>query len=462
MYNTLLRTLTIRVLKRSFNYKTSANNHSLYSIPNKFIACTNGNVGLLFGLLLVPLISAVGMSVDYSAAITTKAKMQVALDASALAAGRMLQTSGDTSAAEQAAIKHFNSTLSSDVTANISVDNIDASNGVIDLSATSNVDTNFMSVVGIDNIDVSVTSQAELALGGSGQKDIEVSMMLDVTGSMYGSRLSDMKLAAKDLVQIVLQGNGATQFKARIALVPFSESVNIKTYMNDVADSLSSTKTFLYKYGYNKTWYLTSNCISERTGTEAFTDAAPTGSNKINRMYTSNGSCKPSAELIPLTDDQTLLEDTIDSFYASGWTAGHLGTAWAWYTLSPNWNSVWPTANQPAEYDTEKTAKIAILMTDGVYNTQYKDHIQTRYLTYGNNSPNGSSDSQADQLCTNMKAAGVTVYTVGFELYSSTAKDTLKQCATSEDHYFLADDGDKLRAAFREIAFQIAQLRLSK
>ncbi len=422
----------------------------------------SGNVSVIFGVALVPLISAVGMSVDYSSAVMTKSKIQAALDAAALAAGRKLQTSGDVGAAETTATNHFNASLNGEITANLAIDGIDGTTGVINLSATSSVPTQFMKVVGINTIDVAASTQAELALGGSGQLDIELSMMLDVTGSMYGSRLTDMKVAAKDLVQIILQGNGQTEHTARIALVPFSESVNVSPYMSSVADNLPSSSTFLYKYGYYTTWYLTAGCVSERTGAEAFTDAAPTGSNKVNRMYTSYGSCKPSTEVIPLTTDQTLLENTIDSFYASGWTAGHLGTAWTWYTLSPNWNSVWPTGRQAAVYDSEKTMKIAILMTDGDYNTQYKDHIMTRYLTWGNDSPNGSSDSQADQLCANMKAAGIIIYTVGFELYSNQAKNTLEQCATSSDHYFLADDGEKLKEAFREIAFQIAQLRLSK
>ena len=434
----------------------------LRDIIRGFLGSESGHVAIIYGMFLVPLVSAVGMSIDYSSAVTAKTKIQSALDAAALAAGRTLQTTGSTSEAESVAQSHFNSALSSGINAVLSVDSVDGNVGKVDLSATAQVPTKFMGVVGVNYVDVKATSQAELALGGEGDKDIEVSMMLDVTGSMYGSRLTNLKLAAKDLVQIVLQGNSLSNLTARIALVPFSEAVNAYSYMSQVAPSLPSSKTFLYKYGYYKTWYLTSKCVTERVGTEAFTDAAPTGSNQVGRMYTSNGYCKPSTEIVPLTSDKTLLDNTIDSFYASGYTAGHLGAAWAWYTLSPNWKDIWPANSKPADYDPEKTDKIAILMTDGELNTQYKDHIMTRYLTYGNNSPNGSSDSQTDQLCANIKAAGITVYTVGFELYSNQAKDTLKNCATSEEHYFLAEDGDKLQLAFREIAFQIAKLRLSK
>ena len=52
-----------------------------------------------------------------------------------------------------------------------------------------------------------------------------------------------------------------------------------------------------------------------------------------------------------------------------GTTAGQLGTAFAWYMLSPNWADIWPADSKPAAYGTAKLRKIAVLMTDGAYNT---------------------------------------------------------------------------------------------
>lgn len=50
-------------------------------------------------------------------------------------------------------------------------------------------------------------------------------MMLDITGSMDGSKIRDLKDAAKDLIDIVLIQETR---KSRIALVPFSEPINIE------------------------------------------------------------------------------------------------------------------------------------------------------------------------------------------------------------------------------------------
>jgi hypothetical protein len=62
-----------------------------------------------------------------------------------------------------------------------------------------------------------------------------------------------------------------------------------------------------------------------------------------------------------------------------------------------------------------------------------------------------------------MKAAGITVYTVGFEIPSgSTADTTLQQCATSPGHYYSAQSGEQLKQAFRDIALKISSLYLSR
>jgi hypothetical protein len=145
---------------------------------------------------------------------------------------------------------------------------------------------------------------------------------------------------------------------------------------------------------------------------------------------------------------------------AAGSTAGHLGTAWAWYTLSPNWGSVFGPGSRPAAYGTSKLEKIAILMAGGEYNTEYDRGVKTS--TTGGSSPNGTSTSQARQLCTNMKAAGITVYSVGFQLDTQTAIDTLRTCATSSEHFYEATTGAELRQSFRDIALKISTLRLTK
>ena len=62
-----------------------------------------------------------------------------------------------------------------------------------------------------------------------------------------------------------------------------------------------------------------------------------------------------------------------------------------------------------------------------------------------------------------MKAKGIVVYTIGFQLGGNqTAIDTLNQCATEPGKFYTADDGTQLQQAFRDIALKLTSLYLSK
>ncbi len=63
-----------------------------------------------------------------------------------------------------------------------------------------------------------------------------------------------------------------------------------------------------------------------------------------------------------------------------------------------------------------------------------------------------------------MKNAGITVYTVGFELggsYSESYK-TLQQCASDSSKFYSADSGVQLQQAFRDIGLKLSKIYLSK
>ena len=68
-----------------------------------------------------------------------------------------------------------------------------------------------------------------------------------------------------------------------------------------------------------------------------------------------------------------------------------------------------------------------------------------------------------------IKAAGIKIYTVGFQLEGNQlAIDTLTACASSEatdsagqsSYFFSAANGAELRGAFRQIALKLSTLRL--
>lgn len=157
-------------------------------------------------------------------------------------------------------------------------------------------------------------------------------------------------------------------------------------------------------------------------------------------------SC-PSASVMAMSENKATLKSTIDSYSTGGMTAGHLGAAWAWYLVSPEWKDIWPSQSEPVAYNTSNVTKAVILMTDGIFNQQYVGS-------------NGNSANQARSICAEMKAKGVVVYAVAFQAPSA-AQNLLRECSTSESYYFPADNGDELRLAFQKIALKLNNLRLT-
>jgi hypothetical protein len=62
-----------------------------------------------------------------------------------------------------------------------------------------------------------------------------------------------------------------------------------------------------------------------------------------------------------------------------------------------------------------------------------------------------------------MKAKDIEVYTIGFDIEDDeTAIEIMTDCASSNDHAYLAASDTELQAAFREIGRKVTQLRISK
>ncbi|MFZ5914298.1 MAG: VWA domain-containing protein, partial [Pseudomonadota bacterium] len=65
-------------------------------------------------------------------------------------------------------------------------------------------------------------------------------------------------------------------------------------------------------------------------------------------------------------------------------------------------------------------------------------------------------------VCDKIKAKGVIVYTIAFQVSSTSTQNMLKNCATTPDNFFPSSDGDALNDAFRVIASELSSLRISK
>ncbi len=213
-----------------------------------------------------------------------------------------------------------------------------------------------------------------------------------------------------------------------------------------------------------------STCVSERA-TNAYTDASP-ATTYLGRNYASPNNPCIAQTVVPLTSDKTVLHNTVTNLDAGGSTAGHIGTAWAWYMISPNFASLWPADSQPAAYGTKDVLKVAVLMTDGLYNSTYCNGVISKDSTSGSgssndhincNTPNADSYTQAEHVCDGMKQQGIIIYTVGFDISTDpNAQAIMNYCAMDADHVYLPNSSSDLAAAFVAIGQDVTALRISK
>lgn len=429
--------LTVRTPSKQIKSILSAS----HKLCQRFADNRSGAIAILFGFVITIIVSLVGGAVDYARWLAAKAETVNAMDAAVLAGGRALQLGKSNTEAAAIAQNYYNQNKSKRLDTDSVVFAVEG-NGteVVANSTGSTVKTPLLSIAGVPQLNVTVSARSVVSAGANSGSHVEISLMLDTTGSMAwssssgGSKMSHLKLAAKDLVDIVIWDD-QSQFTSRVALAPFATHVNVGDYKQLVTDT-------------NK------KCVRERTGVNRYTDEAPSAANGYFTKK-DNGGC--GKRVRPLTSNKDQLKTWIDQLPSSGATAGHLGTAWSWYLLSPKWSSIWTGSNQPKPYSMltqlnpdgqPLLRKIAVLMTDGEFNTEYSGD---------------SSTTQARAICANMKNAGIEVYSVGFEITAGGEADTtMMHCASSADHYYNAGDGDELRQAFRDIALKISTLRISE
>lgn len=407
----------------------------------KFRRDERGTFALITSLCAAAGMLAAGLGLDYSRMAMTRSTVNGALDAAVLAAASQLSSGALSGAAlEQYFRDHMEGGLEQGpvdpATVTVTEFVADEAAGSVRASTTTEVALTFLALTGTSKVDVHSTVEAAFS-----STDVEVSMVLDVTGSMSGAKLAALKNAAKDAVDILIPA-GSTSGKTRIGLVPYSWSVNAGSLADEATGNQSN------------------KCVTERGGANAHNDASyaiqPVGA---DARATGPGKC-PNKAVRGLTANANQLKSDINSFSANGYTAGHIGVAWSYYMLSQNWQPLWPTAAKPADWSPD-VRKIAILMTDGEFNTYYDGTTGNPFGPY-----EAESSANAVALCSDMKALkganpGIVIYSVAFQAPAA-AKATLQACASDAAHFFDADNSQELHAAFQAIALDIQKLRLTR
>ena len=407
-----------------------------------------GNVAIIFGMLAIPIFAIAGSAVDFGRAVNMQRELTNSIDAAALAAGAAFSIG--TADRVQLAKDYFNENFKPAGNATINEPTITIVDKKITITITGTIDTTFLGVMGISSINVASSNEITLKA-----KKLEVVLALDTTGSMSGSKISTLRSSGKDLVDYLYTGENAAD-NVKMGIVPFADFVNIDTANQNAAwVTLDNSDNYYcqlvaggknyWSYNNNCNYYQSNpgswkGCVRYRDDPNHVNDAPAAGSNKMTGIY---GPCGIEA-MMPLSNDETALKQKIDDLGANGWTYVPAGLSWAWRLLSPNE----PYTDVKA-YDDDEWVKAVVLMTDGA-NT----------LNFGYTGAN--ANSQTAVLCENMKALGITIFSVAFQISSSSTKQLIENCASGATNYYDASDNAALQSAFNSIGEKLSELRISK
>jgi Flp pilus assembly protein TadG len=451
---------------------------SILSSLGDFGRDVRGNVAMVFALASMSLTGAVGGGLDYSRAAGIGTELQAALDSGVLAAASLTQTRSPEQVVrayiEAALGDHAGliDTLELEVVSDVSLNSRQ-----VGARASVHLDTTLLGVVGINSLTISRETQAvERA------RNIEISLVLDISSSMSGSRIDNLREAALDFVDTVLDVDVSDS--TSISVVPYGGTVKLP-------DSFFRFVTTRNKYsppGFD--WRIDvpdrasrwNGCL-EMTDDQVDDIVLSPGDHGVIPDFTvwnrNNGWCPDEAGTAALfmTNDRAQLHDLIERFdnpILSDGTGTDIATSWGVRALDPAWRGQLgghaDYADRPADYDDDETMKVMVVMTDGGITSQRRPeddwdpeddsaHVGTGGTDDLYNT--GAARRNFEAMCTYAKANDVVVYSIAFQVGGGRNRRDMEDCATSPAQFYDVQDLN-IAAAFSAIAADLNQLRLSR
>jgi Flp pilus assembly protein TadG len=234
--------------------------------------------------------------------------------------------------------------------------------------------------------------------------------------------------------------------------------------INGCYDSVGSKPSITHAWHSNahSTW---SGCVTDRTQPYDTQNTAPAPATVATlfpaEQYYENGqsfcaqnSHPPLQPIVPLSYDWTGLKDAISAMQPTGGTDQPIGLAWAYQTLQPG-----SPMDAPAEDSNYTYTKAIILLSDGL-------NTEDRWPAYGDGSTqfSGQIDARQEKLCDNIKAAGVTIYTIQVNTGkpADPTSGVLQYCASSADKFYLLYSASQVISAFNSIGTSLSKLRVAR
>ncbi len=409
------------------------------SLVIRFVREQRGAVAILFGLLLLPILGMMALALDYNVIKREHNIQQTAADAASLAAASR-GSIGEHTDAELIALakKAFHTNYLELGGAPGAPDpSVTIVGGLVSVTFSRDVDTVILGVFGYDTFTGSAQSKARMEL----PVKLEVALVLDYSSSMNSSsKYQAMRDAAIQLVEdLTTEVNDPGH---KFSLVPFA---------GHVYASLPSE--FVVGQAAGSTW---TNCTKDRVWPYNTEDTTPVINANETKWISSapedNGgsgsapcdSYPPrSLAVMPLTEDENQIIIKLQAMTPYSGTHIALGLEMGWHVISPNL-----PFDQGVAYGTNDVQKVVVLLTDGRQTASGKG-------PGGSNSAANAEDN-LKVICDSIKADGVKIITIGFDLSTQAAKDPLIYCASSGSDFYDASDNSELVASFQTITQSLA------
>ncbi len=188
------------------------------NIIRRFSFDRSGAFSTVTAFLIVPLVLAVGLGVDYSNLLRVKAELQSSVDSAALAIATKNDELNDGQARSLA-----NAFIDSNFDPRFTQMDVARSGSLITVTARTRVTLAFGGLLGMRNVDLNVRAKTEVAYS-----NYEIALALDTTGSMAGGKILAMQDAVNGLIDTMVAQN-AGRGLLKFSIVPFSSMVNVGT-----------------------------------------------------------------------------------------------------------------------------------------------------------------------------------------------------------------------------------------
>ncbi len=423
-----------------------------------FCTARGGNVLITFTLALIPIMASVGAAVDYSRANSDKAAMQAAVDATALMLSKDV-SSLNSSQMSQKATSYFNALFNrTDVTGIVIIPTYTTTGGSqLVVTGTGTVPTTIMKIMGFSTLTINVSSTVNW-----GNTRLRVALVLDNTGSMLSSsKMTALKTASQALLT-QLKNAASRNGDVYVSIIPFAKDVNVdpvnysQTWVRwdlwDAANGSSSGGRNNYAGGSwtggppnHNTW---SGCVTDRDQDNDTTNTAPSTGTPATLFPAEQYSSDCPVPLMALSYDWIALNSKIGAMSPNGGTNQAIGLQWGFQSLTTAPFTI-PPMDPNYTYQ-----QVIILLTDGM-------NTQDRWYGDGS-SPSPEVDARQQILCNNIKAAGITIYTVQVNTDGQPTSALLRNCASTLDKFFLLTSSTAIVTTFNQIGTALSNLRVAK